>query len=60
MIAVARGVAVIAEITDDQVTAGEATLELGLEGRIAQEALPLTPADDGDGGTCDRIDRLDG
>jgi hypothetical protein len=34
-------------------------LELGLEGRVAQEALSLPPADDGEGGTCDRIDRLD-
>ena len=60
MIAISRGIAVIAEVADDQVTAGKATLQLGFEGRIAQQTLPLPSADDGDGRAFGRIDELGG
>ena len=60
MIAISRGVAIIAEVADDQVTAGKATLQLSFEGRIAKQTLPLPSAHDGDGGPLGRIDELGG
>ena len=48
VVAIARGVAVVAQITNRQVTAGKAPLELGLEGRIPEQSLTLPATDEHD------------
>ena len=59
VIAVTRGVAVIAEITDHEVTSREPMLQLGLEGRMTQQALALAAPDEGDRGAGRRVDQSD-
>jgi hypothetical protein len=56
VIAIAWGVAVVTQIADDEVTAGEATLELDLEGWVAQEAFPLAATEEDNRSTLRRID----
>jgi hypothetical protein len=58
MIAITRGVAVIAEIADDQVASGEAMLKLSFEVRMTEQAFTLTAADDGDRSPLGWIDEL--
>jgi len=56
VIAITWGVAVVTQIADDEVTAGEATLELDLEGWVAQEAFTLAATEEDNRSTLRRID----
>jgi hypothetical protein len=60
VVAIARGIAIVAEVADDEVAANKATLKLDLEGRIAQEALALAAAKEDDRGTLWRINDVGG
>jgi hypothetical protein len=60
VVAIARGVAVVTQIADNKVTAGEATLELDLEGWVAQEAFTLAATEEDNRSTLRRIDEVGG
>jgi hypothetical protein len=60
VVAIARGVAVVTQIADHQVTPSEATLELDLESWIAQEALTLAAAEEDNRSTLRRFDQVGG
>jgi hypothetical protein len=60
VVTIARGVAVVAQVTDRQVTASEAPLKLGLEGRITEQSLTLAAADEHDDAALGGVDKAGG